>query len=323
MLVVAALGGSVLLRRGERMTAQHQRDSVRAAAEPLAAVAADHQLVVSHGSGPQAGLLALQGAAYAKLETYPPDVLAAQAEGMIGYLIEQELASLLPPDRPCATMLTMVEVEAGDPAFDTPTTFIGPVYLREEAERLSADKGWVFKPDGDKWRRVVASPEPKRIFELRPMKWLLEHDTVVIAAGAGGIPTIQSKGSDRRLEGSECVVDKDLASGLLARELGADLFLLLTDADAVYAGWGTPAQRAIRRASPAALAELRFPPGSMGSKVRAACRFATDAGRPAAIGALADIPKILDGQAGTTITASERGIRYVDQVGPANVAAQS
>jgi carbamate kinase len=299
------------------MTARHQRDSVRAAAQALAAVAADHQLVVSHGSGPQAGLLALQGAAYAKLETYPLDVLAAQAEGMTGYMIEQELASLLPPDRPCATMLTMVEVDPGDPAFDTPTTFIGPVYLREEAERLSADKGWVFKPDGDKWRRVVASPEPKRIFELRPMKWLLDHETVVIAAGGGGIPTMQAKGTDRRLQGIECVVDKDLASGLLARKLEADLFVMLTDADAVYAGWGTPAQRAIRRASPAALAQLRFHAGSMGSKVDAACRFATDAGRPAAIGALADVQMILDGRAGTTISSSEEGIGYADEMGPA------
>jgi carbamate kinase len=310
MLVVIALGGNALLRRGEPMTAENQRANVRIAAKALAPIAAGHQLVVAHGNGPQVGLLALQGAAYAKVETYPLDVLGAQTEGMIGYMIEQELGNLLPFERPFATLLTMVEVDPGDPAFRNPTKFIGPVYLREEAERLTADKGWTFKPDGDKWRRVVASPEPKRIFELRPIKWLLERNTVVIAAGGGGIPTAYEPGADRKLAGIECVVDKDLASELLARELGADLFVMLTDADAVYVDWGKPTQRAIRRASPAALAAQSFAAGSMGPKVEAACRFAKATGKAAAIGALADLERILAGQAGTTISAGEPGLTY-------------
>ena len=315
MLVVTALGGNALLRRGQPMTAENQRVNVRTAASALAPVAAEHQLVVGHGNGPQIGLLALQGAAYGKVETYPLDELGAQTEGMIGYMIEQELGNLLPFERPFATLLTMVEVDPNDPAFRNPTKFIGPVYLRDEAERLTRAKGWVFKPDGDKWRRVVASPEPKRIFELRPIKWLLERNTVVIAAGGGGIPTVYEKGAHRKLTGAECVIDKDLASELLARELNADVFVMLTDAAAVYLDWGTPAQRAIRRASPDALATLRFPAGSMGPKVEAACRFARATGKVAAIGAMADLTKILHGQAGTTISAAEQEL-VCDEVGP-------
>ncbi len=202
--------------------------------------------MIGHGNGPQVGLLALQGAAYEKVETYPFDVLGAQTEGMIGYMIEQELGNLLPFERPFATLLTMIEVDPDDPAFQNPTKFIGPVYGKEEADRLAAEKGWVFKQDGDKWRRVVASPMPKRIFELRPIKWLLEHNAVVIAAGGGGIPTMYEKGKERTLTGVECVIDKDFASELLARELNADLFIMLTDADCVYVDWGKPTQKAIR-----------------------------------------------------------------------------
>ncbi len=315
MLVVAALGGNALLRRGEPMTAESQRTNVRIAARALAPIAAAHQLVIGHGNGPQVGLLALQGAAYAKVEAYPLDVLGAQTEGIIGYIIEQELGNLLPFERPFATLMTMVEVDPDDPAFKTPTRFIGPVYLRDEAERLSNEKGWVFKPDGDKWRRVVASPEPKRIFEMRSIKWLLERNTIVIAAGGGGIPTMYEKGKHRKLAGVECVIDKDLASGLLARELGGDLFVMLTDADAVYTDWGKPTQRAIRRASPAVLAAQSFAAGSMGSKVDAACRFAVATGKPAAIGSLADLEKILAGEAGTTISTKETGIVYGAPVG--------
>jgi carbamate kinase len=239
MLVVTALGGNALLRRGEAMTAENQRRNVRIAAEALAPVASQHQLVIGHGNGPQVGLLALQGAAYDKVETYPFDVLGAQTEGMIGYMIEQELGNLLPFERPFATLLTMIEVDPDDPGFKNPTKFIGPVYSKQDADRLAAEKQWVFKADGDKWRRVVASPMPKRIFELRPIKWLLEHNAVVIAAG-GGIPTMYEKGKDRKLAGVECVIDKDFASELLARELNADLFIMLTDADAVYVDWGKP-----------------------------------------------------------------------------------
>jgi carbamate kinase len=310
MLVVIALGGNALLRRGEAMTADNQRTNVRTAAQALAPIAAEHQLVIGHGNGPQVGLLALQGAAYEKVETYPLDVLGAQTEGMIGYMVEQELGNLVPFERPFATMLTMVEVDPNDPAFNNPTKFIGPVYLKDEAERLADEKGWVFKQDGDKWRRVVASPEPKRIFELRPIKWLLERNTIVIAAGGGGIPTMYEPGANRKLVGVECVIDKDLASELLARELGADVFVMLTDAEAVFMDWGKPTQRAIRRASPTALSTQSFAAGSMGPKVSAACRFATVTGKRAAIGALADLGKILAGEAGTTISVLERDIVY-------------
>jgi carbamate kinase len=273
-------------------------------------VANQHQLVIGHGNGPQVGLLALQGAAYEKVETYPFDVLGAQTEGMIGYMIEQELGNLLPFERPFATLLTMIEVDPADPAFKNPTKFIGPVYEKAEADRLATEKNWVFKPDGNKWRRVVASPMPKRIFELRPIKWLLEHNAVVIAAGGGGIPTMYEKGKDRTLTGVECVIDKDFASELLARELNADLFVMLTDADAVYMDWGKPTQKAIRRASPTALEKMSFAAGSMGPKVMAACKFAAATGKSAAIGALADLNQIIAGEAGTTVSAKESDIAY-------------
>jgi len=310
MLVLTALGGNALLRRGEPMTAENQRQNVRIAAQALAPVAAEHQLVIGHGNGPQVGLLALQGAAYTTVEAYPLDVLGAQTEGMIGYMIEQELGNLLPFERPFATMLTMIEVDPGDPAFRNPTKFIGPVYSKEEADRIAADKQWVFKPDGDKWRRVVPSPEPKRIFELRPIKWLLEHNTIVIAAGGGGIPTMYEPGKHRTLAGVECVIDKDLASELLARDLDADLFIMLTDAEAVYTDWGKPTQKAIRRASPSAMSAMSFAAGSMGPKVDAACRFAAATGKKAAIGALADLGKIIAGEAGTTVSSKESAIVY-------------
>ena len=310
MLVVVALGGNALLRKGEPITADRQRASARIAAKALAPVAAANQVVVAYGNGPQARLLALQGAAYTNVETYPFDELNLQCEGMLGYMIEQELGNVLPCERAIATMLTMAEVDPGDPAFKKPTKFIGSLYLREEAERLSQIKGWVFKPDGDKWRRVVASPEPRRIFERGPIKTLLDQNTVVIALGGGGIPAMYAKGAHRKLTGVECVIDKDLASELLARELGADLFVMVTDAEAVCTEWGRTTQRAIRRASPSALAGLSFAAGSMAPKVEAARRFAVATRNPAAIGSLADLEKIVAGEAGTTISVEEAGITY-------------
>ena len=304
MRVVMALGGNALLKRGEPMTADVQRGNLRMAARALASVAHKHQLVLSHGNGPQVGLLALQAAAFAEVEAYPLDVLGAQTEGMIGYILEQELGNLLPVEVPFATILTMVEVEPSDPAFGNPTKFVGPVYTKPQADQLASEKGWVFKPDGDRWRRVVPSPEPKRIFEIRPIRWLLDKDVVVICAGGGGVPTMYAPDADRTLVGVEAVIDKDLASQLLAREVGADLFVMATDVDGVYTGWGTPEQRRLERVTPSELRELAFAAGSMAPKVEAAVRFVEGTGKQAAIGGLAEIEAIVDGNAGTQVVAS-------------------
>jgi carbamate kinase len=300
-IVLVALGGNALLRRGEPMTAAVQRANVRAAAEALAPVAASHRLVLSHGNGPQVGLLALQAAAYGDGEQYPLDILAAETEGMIGYLIEQELGNLLPFEVPFATILTMVEVDPDDPAFDDPTKFIGPVYDEDEARRLGSEHGWAFKEDGEHWRRVVPSPVPKRIFEHRPIKWLLEKGAIVICAGGGGIPTMYARDGSRTLLGAEVIVDKDRASALLAREVGADLFVMATDVDAIYVDWGTPDARPFGRTTIDELRAHAFPAGSMGPKVEAACEFVELTGRPAAVGALGDIAEIVAGRAGTLV----------------------
>jgi carbamate kinase len=307
MRIVVALGGNALLKRGEPMTAEAQRSNIRIAAAALAPVAAEHQLVITHGNGPQVGHLALQGAAYKPEEAYPLDVLGAETEGMIGYMIEQEMGNRLPFEVPFATILTMVEVDGEDPGFRNPTKFVGPVYDASAAERITLEKGWVFKKDGEKWRRVVPSPLPKRIFELRPIKWLLEHGTIVICAGGGGIPTMYKPGATRELIGVEAVIDKDLCSELLARDLEADLLIMATDVDAVYVDWGKPTAKALHRAHPDALAAYDFPAGSMGPKVSAAVQFATRSGKTAAIGALADIPAIVRGEKGTLIGQSFQG----------------
>jgi carbamate kinase len=257
--------------------------------------------VLSHGNGPQVGLLALQGAAYEEVDAYPLDVLGAQTEGMIGYVLEQELGNLLASEVPFATILTMVEVDPADPAFGDPTKFVGPVYDKAEADALIAEKGWVFKKDGDRWRRVVPSPEPKRIFEIRPIRWLLEKDAVVICAGGGGIPTMYDPDADRTLVGVEAVIDKDLASELLAREVEADLFVMATDVDGVYADWGTPEQRRLEKVTPEELRGSEFAAGSMGPKVGAALRFVDNTGKRSAIGSLEQIERIVEGEAGTQV----------------------
>jgi carbamate kinase len=299
MRILVALGGNALLRRGEAMTAENQRRNIRRAAEALAPLAGENQLVITHGNGPQVGLLALQSAALEETDAYPLDVLGAQTDGMIGYVIEQELGNLLPFEQPFATILSMVEVDPDDPAFRHPSKPIGPVYTEAEARRLAAEKGWTVAADGAGFRRVVASPLPQRIFQTRPVKWLLEKGCIVICAGGGGIPTMYAPG--RRLQGIDAVVDKDRASALLARELEVDVFVMATDADAVYLDWGTPHQRAIRRASPRALAAYPFAGGSMGPKVEAAIEFAERTGNTAVIGALADVTRMVQGEAGTIV----------------------
>ncbi|NYT08247.1 MAG: carbamate kinase [Methanomicrobiales archaeon] len=301
MRIVVALGGNALLRRGEPMTADRQRENVQEAARALAPLAMDHELVLSHGNGPQVGLLALQAACYTAVEPYPLDVLDAQTEGMIGYLIEQELGNLLPFNVPFATLLTMIEVYPGDPAFANPTKFVGPLYTKSDADRIAREKGWAFRQDGDSWRRVVPSPRPKRIFEIRPIRWLLEQGVVVICAGGGGIPVMYLPDRDRTLAGVEAVIDKDFASALLARDIGADLFVMATDVQGVYLDWETPDARLIRETTPGELKTYSFPAGSMGPKVEAACQFVEETGKRAAIGALGEIQAIVDGDAGTQV----------------------
>ncbi|WP_300654673.1 carbamate kinase [Pseudomonas sp.] len=308
MRIVVALGGNALLRRGEAMTADNQRINIRTAAEQLAKIAPGIELVVAHGNGPQVGLLSLQAAAYTALNPYPLDVLGAETEGMIGYMIEQELGNLLPVEVPFATLLTQVEVDPADPAFQHPSKPIGPVYSKAEAERLAAENGWSIAADGDRFRRVVASPRPTRIFELRPIKWLLEKGTVVICAGGGGIPCVYD--AQRKLHGVEAVIDKDLCSALLAEQLESDLLVIATDVSAVFSDWGQATQRTISAAHPDALAELDFAAGSMGPKVQAACEFARNTGKVAVIGSLADIEAIVQGKAGTRISTAQPGIDY-------------
>jgi carbamate kinase len=301
MRIVIALGGNALLRRTDPMTTEVQRRNVRVAARAIAPLAAEHDVVVVHGNGPQVGLLSLQAESYHEAEPYPLDVLDAGTQGMIGYLIQQELRSVLPPGRQVATLLTMITVDPADPAFANPTKFVGPVYPKEAAGKLAVDKGWVFRPDGSAWRRVVPSPEPQQILEIQPISWLLERGAIVICAGGGGIPTMHPAGEVGELAGVEAVIDKDLASELLAGDIGADLFVMVTDVDGVYLGWGTPEQRQLGRVTPAELAGQQFAAGSMGPKVTAAVRFVTRTGRRAAIGSLDDIARIVTGQAGTQV----------------------
>ena len=265
-------------------------------------MAATHQLVITLGKGPQVGLLALQAAAYDDGDAgYPFDVLGAQTEGMIGYLIEQELGNLVAFEKPIATVLTMTEVDPDDHAFADPTKFVGPIYTEADAHRLAAENHWIVKPDGDAWRRVVASPLPRRIFELKPVEWLLAQGCVVVCAGGGGIPTMYEPGT-RTLVGVDAVIDTDRASAVLAHDLGADALVIATDTDAVYQDWGTPEARAIAEANPVDLEALCFPAGSMGPKVAAAVEFAIRTGQDARIGALTNLSRLLDGTAGTRVS---------------------
>ncbi|MBY6207844.1 MULTISPECIES: carbamate kinase [Halomonas] len=308
MRITIALGGNALLRRGEVMNGDAQRANIRIACEQIARIASGNELVIAHGNGPQVGLLALQGAAYDEDNAFPLDVLGAETEGMIGYMIEQELGNLLPGEVPFASLLTQVEVDAADPAFAHPTKPIGPIYSKEEASRLAELKGWAMAKDGDHYRRVVPSPRPKSIFEIRPLRWLLEQGTVVICAGGGGIPTVYAE--DGKLQGIEAVIDKDMCSSLLSRELASDLLIIATDVDGVYLEWGTPQSRRVAEADPDSLEALDFASGSMGPKVQAACEFVRASGKTAVIGALADIEAIVAGRAGTRITAEAQGLSF-------------
>ena len=296
--VVIALGGNALLMRGDALEADVQRRNIARAAEAVASIARQHAVVVTHGNGPQVGLLALQSEAYGAVRPYPLDILGAESEGMIGYLIEVELESRL-PKRQVVTLLTQIEVNPHDPAFKTPSKPIGPLYGEQDAKRIAKERGWTVAPDGPKWRRVVPSPEPIRVRELPVIRLLMNAGAVVVCAGGGGIPVATSPTGV--VKGVEAVIDKDLAAALLAHQLGADALLMLTDVDAVYLNWGGARPLAIHETLPEDLRKHAFAPGSMRPKVEAACRFIESGGKLAGIGRLEDAASILEGLRGTIV----------------------
>lgn len=309
MRIVIALGGNALLKRGEPMTCENQRANVRIAAEQIAKAYEGNELIISHGNGPQVGLLALQNNAYKPVPMYPLDVIGGESLGMIGYMIQQELVNFVPKSATLATVLTQTQVDPKDPAFQNPTKPVGPVYDKEEAERLAKQHGWTIAQDNDKYRRVVPSPEPKRIWGLKPLKTLVEHGHIVICCGGGGIPTYFDEQGN--LVGAEAVIDKDLASSLLASEVEADIFVIATNVNGAYVDWGKPTQRRIAEADPESLRAFGFAKGSMGPKVEAVCRFVEKTGKPAVIGALSEIDQILAGKAGTRVV-PEKGVKYAE-----------
>jgi carbamate kinase len=300
--LVVALGGNALLRRGEPAEAQIQRTRVLEAASALAALAREHELVVTHGNGPQVGLLALEADAYKAVAPYPLDVLGAESQGMIGYFLAQALANEL-PGVDVVALLTQVLVTTVDPAFGHPTKPIGPVYTEAEALRLAAERGWAVAKDGASFRRVVPSPEPRAIVELRSIARLVDSGAVVVCAGGGGIPVASVAGGRR---GVEAVIDKDLTAALLASDLRADALIMLTDVPYVERDWATKEATPIRATTPGELRELVFAEGSMGPKIEAACRFVEGTGGEAVIGALGELAGIAQGESGTRISAGVR-----------------
>jgi len=301
MLIVIALGGNALLKRGEPLTIENQRANTKIAAKSIAEVIkAGHKVIITHGNGPQVGLLALQGDAYNQDEAYPLDVLGAETEGMIGYLIEQELENALSSQYKIAMLLTQIEVNKNDPAFNNPSKPVGPIYSKEEAEELALKHGWIILPDGKNYRRVVPSPEPILIPDISVIEILLKHNIIVICAGGGGIPIVRQE--DGTSVGIEAVIDKDKASALLAKKLNANMLLMLTDVDSVYKDWGTPKQKSISKITAKQISKISFENGSMQPKVEAATNFVNTVGGKAGIGTLKDALSIIEGKAGTLIS---------------------
>ena len=296
-LAIVALGGNALLPRGAPATAENQLRAASAAARILGPISETSRLVVTHGNGPQVGLLALKEDAFSEDNPYPLDVLDAETEGQIGYVIELALDNAI-DHQDTVAVLTRVLVDGDDPAFDNPTKFIGPVYDEERARELAEQRRWAIRPDGSHWRRVVASPEPKEIIQLEAIRRLVQADFLVVCVGGGGVPVVRSGGGH---VGVEAVIDKDLASALLAEGLSADLLVLATDVDAVYVDWGDSGQRALSQVTPAGLREHEFAGGSMGPKVEAVCRFVEHTGKRAAIGRLEDLGALVEGTAGTQV----------------------
>lgn len=315
MRIVVALGGNALLKRGEPMTAQNQSANIRLAAEQLAKVKPKNELIISHGNGPQVGLLALQHAAYYaqdnKIEPYPLDVLVSQTVGMIGYMLQQELTNLL-PETPTQTLVTQVIVDEHDPAFSKPSKPIGQVYTQAEAEKLAAEKGWTVMPDGQYYRRAVPSPKPQDVTGINAVKALLAQDHIVICGGGGGVPCV--KNAQGQLTGVEAVVDKDLATAVIANQLDADLFIIATDVNAACVNFQKEGERKIAKANPAALEALsaEFAAGSMGPKVQAVINFVKATGKDAAIGSLSDIEDIVAGKAGTRVSLSANEVVFYE-----------
>ena len=298
MKVVIALGGNALLRRGERADADVQMANVRIAAKAVAEIAKEHNVVLTHGNGPQVGLLALQADAYKDVKPYPFDVLGAESQGMIGYMVAQCVGNDL-PDRQVVNIITQTEVDPQDPAYSDPRKFVGPVYDKETAEKLAAERGWTIAADGKYFRRVVPSPQPKKIVEIETIRQLVDAGAMVIAYGGGGIPVVRDENG--KLQGSEAVIDKDMSASIMADELDADALLILTDAPSIALDWGTPDQKEIKEVSPEKLQEYSFAKGSMGPKVEAVCRFANTGKGFGAVGRLEDALDILNGKAGTII----------------------
>lgn len=299
MRIVIALGGNALLKRGEPMRYEVQRANVRMACQQIAKVLPGNELIITHGNGPQVGLIALQQNAYTDVPMYPLDAIGAESVGMIGYMIARELTNVVPRSITVTNVLTQTEIDPNDPAFKQPTKPIGPIYTKEEAERLSQTNGWTMASDNDKFRRVVASPNPQRILGLSTLKTLIENGHLVVCCGGGGVPVyFDQKG---QLIGAEAVIDKDLASSLLAISVNADLFVIATDVDGVYTDWGKPSQSLIRQIDAISLRKLTFARGSMAPKVEATCRFVEKTGKAAIIGALDQIEKIIDGKSGTLV----------------------
>jgi carbamate kinase len=311
---VVALGGNALLRRGEPLSAANQAAAARESARLLGRATTSHRLIVTHGNGPQVGLLALMSETYREVDPYPLDVLGAESQGQIGYMIEMELDNSV-DHQETAALITRTVVDRNDPAFESPTKFIGPVYDEAQARAAAERYGWAIRRDGERWRRVVPSPEPRRIVELDAIRSLVESGFLVVCTGGGGVPVVQ--GDDGRYEGVEAVIDKDLGSALLATDLDVDKLVIATDVDAVYEGYGTDREVAIARATPAGLRRREFPAGSMGPKVEAACRFVERTGREAVIGALEQVLEVLEGRSGTVIRADGPEIEYAPGRAPA------
>ncbi|MBS1089705.1 carbamate kinase [Gluconobacter wancherniae] len=299
MRLVIALGGNALMQRGQPLSTEVQRENARIASQSLATVARDHQIILTHGNGPQVGLLAMQTESFPGVPPYPFDVMGAATGGMIGYILEQELGNCLGRDVPIATLLTRVQVDANDPEFSDPSKFIGPQFDESQVAELSKTRNWIFKKDGDAWRRVIASPRPQHILWHRPIRWLLDQNALVICSGGGGIPVVEE--ADGRMRGVEAVIDKDRVSGLLAAHIPADLFIIATDVPGIYENYGTPEQKLLTTITADALSGEAFSKGSMGPKVESVVEFVRKTGKAAAVGRLSEIDEIVAHRAGTWI----------------------